>query len=289
MLENFSLLPNSVLAGFGFLFGLLVGSFLNVVIFRFPKLLKHQWTVQSREWLELEPLDESETPPGIVKPASHCGNCGATVRAWQNIPIISFLLLGGKCGSCKSPIGWRYPLVELLTGILSAVVVFKFGWGLESLFGLILTWVLVALTFIDFDHKLLPDDIVLPTLWLGLGLSLVPVFTDVRSSLIGAIAGYLVFWIVFQLFLRLTGKEGMGFGDFKLMSLLGAWLGWQYLPQIVLLSTLIGSIFGILIMLKQRSGGDTAIPFGPYIALAGWVAMMWGPEINAAYIAYTGL
>ena len=288
MLEQFAYLPVEVLAGFGLAFGLLVGSFLNVVIFRYPNLMKYQWTVQSREWLELEPSSEP-APPGIVSPASRCGNCGASVKPWQNVPVISFLLLKGKCGSCSSSIGWRYPLVETLTGVLSAIVVYTFGWGLESAFGLLLTWVLVALAFIDIDHKLLPDDIVLPTLWLGLGLSLIPVFTDVRSSVIGAIVGYLIFWIVFQVFLRLTGKEGMGYGDFKLMSLLGAWLGWQYLPQIVLISTLVGSIFGVALMIKQRAGGNTEIPFGPYIALAGWIAMLWGDDINSAYINFSGL
>lgn len=288
MLEQFAYLPNAVLASFGLLFGLLVGSFLNVVIFRYPNIMKHQWTVQSREWLELEPTSEPK-PPGIVSPPSHCGNCGASVKPWQNIPVISFLVLGGKCGSCKSSIGWRYPLVELLTGVLSAVVVYKFGWGLQSLFGLVLTWVLVALAFIDIDHKLLPDDIVLPILWLGLGLSLFQVFTNTQSALIGAIAGYLVFWVVFQLFLRLTGKEGMGYGDFKLMSLLGAWLGWPYLPQIILISTLVGTVFGVALMLKQKAGGDLAIPFGPYIALAGWIALLWGHDINTAYLAYSGL
>lgn len=288
MLSELAQLPNSALSVLGLIFGLLVGSFLNVVIFRYPNLLKHQWTEQSRAWLELEPV-ESDSPPGIVSPASRCGNCGSPVKPWQNIPIISFLLLGGKCGSCKSSIGWRYPLVELLTGILCATVVYQFGWSLQGLFGLLLTCVLVALTFIDFDHQLLPDDIVLPTLWLGLGLSLIPVYTDPKSSIIGAIAGYLAFWVVFQLFLRLTGKEGMGHGDFKLLSLLGAWLGWQYLPQIILVSTLIGSVFGVILMIKQRVGGNTAIPFGPYIALAGWIAMCWGNEINLAYISFSGL
>lgn len=288
MFEGFAQLPSPALAVFGLIFGLLVGSFLNVVIFRYPKLLKHQWTIQSREWLELGPV-EGETPPGIIHPPSHCGHCGASVKPWQNIPVISFLLLGGKCGSCKNSIGWRYPLVEMLTGVLSGIVVYKFGWGLQSLFGLVLTWVLVALTFIDADHKLLPDDIVLPTLWLGLGLSLLPVFADVRSALIGAIAGYLAFWLVFQIFLRLTGKEGMGYGDFKLLSLLGAWLGWQFLPQIILISTLVGSLIGVALMIKQRAGGDLAIPFGPYIAIAGWVALCWGDDINAAYLSFSGL
>lgn len=283
-----SLLPALWLSVIGGILGLLIGSFLNVVIFRYPKLLKHQWTEQSRDWLELEPLTQ-EAPPGLVTPPSHCGNCGALVQPWQNIPIVSFLLLGGKCGACKTSIGWRYPLVELLTGILSAIVVYQFEWSMQSVFGLLLTWVLVALTFIDLDHKLLPDDIVLPTLWIGLTINLVPIFTDTRSAVIGAIAGYLIFWIVFQVFLRLTGKEGMGYGDFKLLSLLGAWLGWQYLPQIVLISTLIGSVFGIVIMIKQRAGGSLAIPFGPYIALAGWLALCWGQQINDAYLRFSGL
>ncbi len=287
MLSDFAQLPNAVLAAFGMIIGLLVGSFLNVVIFRYPKLLKHQWTVQSREWLQLEPSTE-ETPPGIIKPASHCGNCGESVKPWQNIPVISFLLLKGKCASCQVTISWRYPLVELLTGLLCATVVYKFGWSLQSLFGIILTWTLVALTFIDFDHQLLPDDIVLPVLWLGLGISLFPVFANPESALIGAIAGYLAFWLVFQLFLRLTGKEGMGHGDFKLLALLGAWLGWQYLPQIILLSTLTGTIFGVALMIKKSAGKDLAIPFGPYIALAGWIAMCWGQDINNAYLTYAG-
>ncbi len=283
-----SLLLAGFLPFFGSIFGMIVGSFLNVVIFRYPKRLKHEWTVQSRAWLELEPLT-GDAPPGIVRPPSHCGHCGESVKPWQNIPIISFLVLGAKCAACKTPISWRYPLVELLTGVLSAVVVYTFGWSLASLFGLILTWVLVALTFIDFDHQLLPDDIVLPTLWLGLGLSLMPVFADIRSALIGAIAGYMAFWLVFQVFLRLTGKEGMGYGDFKLLSLLGAWLGWQYLPQIILISTLIGTAVGLVLMVKRRAGSDTEIPFGPYIALAGWIALCWGDDINRAYLTYSGL
>jgi leader peptidase (prepilin peptidase)/N-methyltransferase len=173
--------------------------------------------------------------------------------------------------------------------VLSAVVVYKFGWSLQAFFGVLLTWVLIALSFIDFDHKLLPDEIVLPTLWLGLGISLWPVFTLPQDAIIGAIAGYLSFWIVFQVFLKLTGKEGMGHGDFKLMGLLGAWLGWAYLPQIILISTVLGSIVGISLMLIKKASGELAIPFGPYIALAGWIAMLWGNEINNAYLIYTGL
>lgn len=288
MLEQLSTLPETVLASIGLLFGLLVGSFLNVVVYRLPNLIKHQWTVQSREWLEL-PSDASEEPPTLSKPASRCGQCKTPIRAWQNIPLISYLFLRGKCAQCGVHISLRYPFVELLTGLLSAAVVYHFGWSIQSLFGLILTWVLIALSFIDLDHKLLPDDIVLPTLWLGLGLSLWPVFSHTTDAVIGAIAGYLCFWIVFQVFLRLTGKEGMGYGDFKLMGLLGAWLGWQYLPQIILISAVLGSVFGIAIMLIKKQSSELAIPFGPYIAVAGWVALLWGDEINVLYLRISGL
>jgi len=289
MLSNFSTLPLPVLASLGFVFGLLVGSFLNVVIYRYPKIMMHGWTVQSREWLEIKPSDDEETPPTLSKPASHCGHCKTPIRAWQNIPIISYLILRGKCASCKTPISLRYPFVELLTGVLSAVVVYHFGWSLNAMFGVILTWVLIALSFIDFDHKLLPDDIVLPTLWLGLALSLWPVFANTHDAVLGAIAGYLSFWLVYQLFLRLTGKEGMGHGDFKLTALLGAWLGWAYLPQIILISTVLGSVFGVAIMIVKKADGKLAIPFGPYIAIAGWIAMLWGDKINQMYLKISGL
>lgn len=285
MLENIANLPVLAHICLATLLGLMVGSFLNVVIFRYPKILQFQWTAQSHEWLNKEPYSETE-PPTLSSPASRCGHCKTPIRAWQNIPLVSWLLLGGKCASCKQSISVRYPLVELLTGVLSAYVVAHFGWSLQSLFGLIFTWVLIALTFIDFDHKLLPDDIVLPTLWLGLAISLIPIFANVQNALIGAIAGYLVFWLVFQVFKLLTGKEGMGHGDFKLMALLGAWLGWQFIPQIVLISTLAGSIIGISLMVFKKASRDLAIPFGPYIAIAGWVALLWGREINALYFSY---
>ncbi|MFT6099891.1 MAG: leader peptidase (prepilin peptidase)/N-methyltransferase [Arenicella sp.] len=288
MFDTIVALPISWLSSIGGMFGLLVGSFLNVVIFRYPVMMKHQWTVQSRDWLELKPLADQH-PPTLSKPASHCGQCKTPIRAWQNIPLISWLLLRGKCASCSKAISIRYPVVELLTSILSAIVVYKFGFSLQAGFGLIFTWALVALSFIDFDHKLLPDEIVLPTLWLGLGLSLVPVFTDPNSAILGAIIGYLVFWIVFQVFLRLTGKEGMGYGDFKLMALMGAWLGWTYIPQIILISAVLGSIVGIALMVIKKVSGELAIPFGPYIALAGWLAMIWGDEINHAYFNYMNI
>ncbi len=288
MLDAISALPNSWLSAFGGLFGLIVGSFLNVVIYRYPVIMKHQWTEQSRDWLELEPL-KTDPPPTLSKPASHCGNCKTPITAVQNVPVLSWVFLRGKCANCQVSISVRYPLVELLTAVLSALVVYKFGFSLQSGFGLLLTWVLVALSFIDFDHKLLPDDIVIPTMWLGLALSLIPVYTTTTNSVAGAIVGYLTFWLVFQAFLLLTGKQGMGHGDFKLMALLGAWFGWIYLPQIVLISTVAGSIIGITMMLLKKASSEMAIPFGPYIALAGWIAMMWGPEINRAYLSYMNL
>jgi len=288
MFEQLSALPSGIHTSLGLIFGLLVGSFLNVVIYRYPKILKYQWSAQSYEWLNEETYPEP-APPGIVSPSSHCGVCKTPVRAWHNIPVLSYIVLGGKCASCKAPYSIRYPFVELLTGILCAYVVHTFGWSIQSLCGILLTCVLVALTFIDFDHQLLPDDLVLPVLWFGLAISLIPVFASPNDALIGAIAGYLALWMVFQLFKRLTGKEGMGHGDFKLLALFGAWLGWQYLPQIILVSTILGSLIGIALIISKKASRDKAIPFGPYIALAGWIAMLWGAQINAMYLRITGL
>jgi len=290
-----SLIPTSTLAGFACIFGILVGSFLNVVILRYPRLLKHHWAIQSRDYLikvgdlpsGSKPIDT--VPPGITHPRSHCRQCKTQLKAWQNIPLLSFILLAGKCAKCKTPIALRYPLVELLTGVLTAAVVYHFGWSLQSLYGALLTWVLVALSFIDFDHQLLPDDIVLPTLWIGLASSLVPVFTNPVDAVIGAIIGYCFLWLVFQAFKLVTGKEGMGYGDFKLLALLGAWLGWQLLPQIILISTVLGSILGIGLIITKRANRNNTIPFGPYIAIAGWIAMLWGAKINHAYLNSVGL
>lgn len=288
MLTELMALPAAGHTSIAALFGLIVGSFLNVVIFRYPKILEYQWTAQSFEWINKEPYKELN-PPTLSKPASHCGNCKAPIKAWQNIPVISYLILRGRCGACGTSIGFRYPFVEILTAVMTAYVVHHFGFSLQAGFAILLTWVLIVLTFIDIDHQLLPDDFVLPVLWLGLGLSLWSVFAVPIDAIIGAIAGYLCFWVVFHLFKILTGKEGMGHGDFKLMALLGAWLGWQYLPQIVLVSTLVGSIFGIAIMVARKAKSDLAIPFGPYIAMAGWIALVWGDEINTFYLQATGL
>ena len=289
MLTELSALPEIVHISLALILGLLVGSFLNVVIYRYPKLLKYQWSAQSYEWLNQKPFSES-APPGIISPGSRCGHCQVAVKAWQNIPLLSYLLLGGKCANCKTSIGLRYPLVELLTGLLSAYIVYHFGWSIQAIFSLLLTWVLVALTFIDLDHQLLPDDLVLPTLWLGLGLSLVPIYAaKPEDAIIGALVGYLSLWSVMHLFKLLTGKQGMGHGDFKLLAVFGAWLGWQYLPQIILISTLLGSFVGLILIVTKNINRDNAIPFGPYIALAGWIALLWGKQINQFYLQATGL
>lgn len=288
MLDQLAALPPAAHTGLAAFIGLLVGSFLNVVIFRYPKVLQYQWTAQSHEWIHKEPYT-AESPPTLSKPASHCNKCKTPIKAWQNLPLLSFIVLRGKCSACQEAISYRYPLVELLCALITGYAVHHFGFSMQGAFAVLLGWVLIALTFIDFDHQLLPDDIVLPALWLGLGLSLIPVFAVPYDSIIGAIAGYLCFWIVFHAFRVLTGKEGMGHGDFKLMALLGAWLGWQYLPQIVLISTLVGSIFGIAIMVARNAKSDLAIPFGPYIAIAGWIALMWGDEINTFYLNASGL
>ncbi len=287
MFSELSVLPYEYHVGIALILGLLVGSFLNVVIYRYPKLLKYQWSSQSHEWLHDEPYSEKQ-PPGIVFPGSHCGHCKHQIKAWQNIPLLSFIFLKGKCSNCKTKISFRYPLVELLTGLLTAYVVYHFGWSIQAAYGVLLTWVLVALSFIDYDHQLLPDDMVLPFLWLGLGLSLIPVFTDPVSSIVGAIAGYLVLWLVFHLFKKITGKDGMGHGDFKLLALFGAWFGWQYLPQILLISSIVGSIAGIALIALKKTSSDNAIPFGPFIATAGWIAMLWGDYINELYLSYSG-
>ncbi|NND80859.1 MAG: prepilin peptidase [Gammaproteobacteria bacterium] len=288
MFSNLAALPANYHIALAGIFGLLIGSFLNVVVYRYPLILKYQWSKQSFEWLNDKEYQEPE-PDGIMRPASRCGNCGTAVRAWQNIPVISYLLLRGKCASCKQSIALRYPLVEILTGLLSALVMHHFGWGMQAAAGIILTWALVALSFIDFDHQLLPDEIVLPLVWLGLALSLVPVFAMPVDAIIGAMAGYLSLWLVFHLFKIATGKEGMGYGDFKLLAFLGAWFGWQLLPQIILVSTVLGSIAGLSLMLTGKLNREKPMPFGPYIALAGWCAMLWGNEINAMYLRSAGL
>ena len=266
------------------LFGLLVGSFLNVVILRLPKKIKWEWTEQSTEWLKISPKNDSERPAGITLEPSHCPNCKTKIKPWHNIPLLGYLLLRGKCAACKQPISIRYPVVEFVTAALTAVVIWKFGFTLAGGLGIVLTWTLIVQTGIDFDNQLLLDEITLPILWLGLLASLFPVYANPVDAIIGAAAGYLSLWSIFQLFKLLTGKEGMGYGDFKLLALLGAWLGWQYLPQIVIISTLLGSIVGITLIISKKINREKPIPFGPYIAAAGYIALIWGEKINQKYL-----
>jgi leader peptidase (prepilin peptidase) / N-methyltransferase len=272
--------------GFIFMFGLIMGSFLNVVIYRLPLMMERQWYLQCAE-LRGEPLPQ-HAPFNLLSPPSHCPACHHKICAWENIPLFSYLWLWGRCRYCSAPISIRYPLIELLTGLLSAFVAWHFGVSWETLAALGLSYALIALTFIDFDHHLLPDNITLPFLWLGLALSLGGIFTEVRASLIGAIAGYLSLWLVYHIFRLLTKKEGMGYGDFKLLALLGAWLGWEVLPVIVLLSSLVGAMLGSAWLLFSGQDRGTPIPFGPYLAIAGWIALLWGRDINQMYLSLSG-
>lgn len=270
--------------------GLLVGSFLNVVIYRLPVMLKKQWKADCIAFLEQEQSKPSVTvgithePFNLVVPRSHCPHCGHLITALENIPVLSYLFLRGRCRECKTPISIRYPLTEILSATLAALVAWEFGVSLQASMALLLTWGLICLTFIDYDHQYLPDNITLPFLWLGLFLNLNGLFVDLPSAVIGAIAGYLTLWLVYQVFKKLTGKEGMGYGDFKLLAMLGAWLGWQALPAIILLSTLVGSVIGISLILFKQHERSHPIPFGPYLAIAGWIALLWGNEINTTYL-----
>lgn len=283
-----------------FVVGLMVGSFLNVVIYRLPIMMYGGWRKECIEFLELAPeavpvpqgagnvqLTE-ETPFNLVLPLSRCSSCKTPIKPYQNIPVVSYLFLKGKCAHCGARISARYPAIELLTAVLSIVVAWHFGYTPQTLFALLLTWSLIALSFIDIDHHLLPDSINLPMLWLGMILSLFGLYTDAHSSIIGAAAGYGSLWLVFHLFKLVTGKEGMGFGDFKLLALFGAWLGWQSLPLIVLLSTLTGAVLGIASVIFAKRDHAAPIPFGPYLAIAGWIALIWGDAINRIYLASIG-
>lgn len=267
--------------------GLLVGSFLNVVIYRLPIIMEREWRMQCDE------LNGNESKPmeafTLSIPRSRCPHCSHEITALENIPVISYLILGGKCKQCKAAISKRYPLIEALTGLLSGIVAWQFGFDWTCAGGLLLTWSLIALTFIDVDHQLLPDSITLPLLWLGILFNLFAVYTDLQSSVIGAIAGYMTLWLVFHGFKLATGKEGMGYGDFKLLAALGAWLGWSFLPSIVLLSSLVGAVIGITLVVFRQHQRDIPIPFGPYLATAGWIALVWGEAINTAYLNWTGI
>lgn len=269
------------------LLGLTVGSFLNVVILRLPKMMEQSWRCECRELLELPAVPEPAI--SLISPPSTCPGCGMRIKPWHNIPVVSWLLLRGKCAQCAKPISVQYPLVEAVTGLLSAVCAIHFGFSPQLIGALLLTWALVALTVIDLRTMLLPDSITLPLLWLGLLFALGNVFAGPRDAVIGAAAGYMSLWLIFQTFKLLTGKEGMGFGDFKLFAALGAWMGWQALPMIILLSSIVGAAVGIALIVVQRLGKEVPIPFGPYLAGAGWIALLWGDDLKMTYFKTMGL
>ena len=271
-----------------FIFGAIVGSFLNVVIYRLPVMMQREWRRDCLEFLE-QPADAVSENFNLNTPRSRCGQCGHQIRALENIPILSYLLLGGKCSACKTRISPQYPLVELFTAIASIVVGWHFGVTLQAVAALLLTWSLIALSGIDIDHKLLPDNITLPLLWLGILLSLFDVYVDLQASVIGAMAGYLSLWTVFMLFKLITGKEGMGHGDFKLLAALGAWLGWKPLFIVILASSAVGAVVGITLILLKHSERGTQIPFGPYLAAAGWMTLLWGDDLMRFYSSLFGL
>jgi len=277
------------LAAVAGLLGLCVGSFLNVVIHRLPKMMEQEWHAQCAD-LRGEPPSTATAGSAepatlsLAKPRSRCPSCGHQITALENIPILSYLLLRGKCSNCAAPISPRYPVIEAVTALLSAYAAWHFGPTLQTAGALILLWALIALTAIDYDTQLLPDSITLPLLWFGLAFNLVNTYADLASAVIGAMLGYLTLWSVFWLFKLATGKEGMGYGDFKLLAALGAWLGWQMLPVIILLSSVVGAVVGISLIVVSRHGRNTPIPFGPYLAAAGIIALFWGSQLTRSYL-----
>jgi leader peptidase (prepilin peptidase)/N-methyltransferase len=275
----------ALFTGMAVILGLIVGSFLNVVIHRTPIMLMQRWRRDCQE-LVGDPATTTLPPDryNLIFPGSSCPHCKHKITALENIPVLSYLWLRGKCSACRQPISPRYPLIELLTAVLTGAVAWHFGFGLSGFAAIILTCVLISLAFIDIDHQLLPDVMVLPMLWAGMLLNLAGTFTSLPSAVIGAVAGYLSLWSIFHLFKLITGKEGMGYGDFKLYALFGAWLGWQSLPLIILLSSFIGALIGIALIVWRGRDRAQPLPFGPYLAAAGWVAMLWGEQIMARYL-----
>ena len=284
MLDTFGLLHDQypeVFSLFLFIFGALVGSFLNVVIFRLPLILEQTWKEEAA--LILDQVLKAEPPITLWGPRSACPSCSSTIRAYDNVPIISFLLLQGRCRDCSHRISLRYPLIELFTGLVTLGLLMVLGWNATFAAAIVLSYGLIALTFIDFDHQILPDQITLPGLWIGLLVNLNDIFCSLEEAVIGAVAGYLSLWIVYQGFKLATGKEGMGFGDFKLLAALGAWFGWMALPGIVLISSAIGAIVGIILIVLGRPR-EEAIAFGPYLALAGFVYLLAGDTVLSFYL-----
>jgi leader peptidase (prepilin peptidase)/N-methyltransferase len=275
-----------------FAFCLIIGSFLNVVIYRLPIMMEREWREQCEEMAKSPTLTEvPEERFDLVVPRSRCPSCGQLIKAWQNIPVVSYLILGGKCAKCGESISARYPIVEMMTAVLAAVCAWRFGVGPEAIMAIVMTLALVPVAMIDADTQLIPDSIVLPLIWIGLAMSLYhPVvgaetlFVAPHDAIVGAMAGYLSLWSIYWLFKLVTGKEGMGYGDFKLLAALGAWLGWQQLPLIILMSAVVGAIVGIAIMVIRKHERSVPIPFGPYLAAAGWISMLWGETIKNTYL-----
>ena len=292
MLELFQISPLIFVASV-FVLSLLIGSFLNVVIYRLPIMMEQEWRAHCKE---LNATPATSIPAGrfnLIFPQSHCSFCGAQITVLKNIPILSYLILNGKCSSCNTVISKRYPIVESLTAILTAIVAWRFGFGWESAAAVILTWSLIAISAIDIDHHIIPDSISLPLIWIGFSLSLFHpmvgtevLFIDPKTGIIGALAGYLSLWCIYQLFRLITGKEGMGYGDFKLLAALGAWLGWQMLPLIILLSAIVGTTVGSTMIILHRHDRNIPIPFGPYLATAGWIAMLYGEQMITSYLDF---
>ncbi len=287
--ELLSAIP-AVFVAVSFALALVVGSFLNVVIVRLPVMMEREWREHCEELAKTPATDLPQGRFDLIMPRSRCPSCGKKITAWRNIPVLGYLMLGGRCANCKQAISSRYPLVELVTAVLVAIVAWHFGFGWEALMGIALTFALVPITMIDFDHQLIPDSIVLPLLWVGLTMSLAHplpgaevLFISSSDAIIGAMAGYLGLWSVYQLFRLITGKEGMGYGDFKLLAALGAWLGWQQLPIIILLSAVVGAVVGIALIVFRGRDRQVPIPFGPYLAAAGWISMLFGETIKSAY------
>ena len=283
-------LSAAALAIAAFPFGLIIGSFLNVVILRFPEQLKNSWRHESEDFLGI--ANQSAEPEEILSlsaPASRCPSCGVPIKPWHNIPVVSYVFLGGKCKACSTPISIQYPLVELFSALTTAFIIFQFGLSLMAAYCLIFTWVLITLTGIDFREQLLPDQITLPLLWLGLVANLSGTFVPLNEAVIGALAGYLSLWSVFWLFKLVTGKEGMGYGDFKLLAALGAWMGWQMLPLIIILSTFVGALVGVVGLLMRTRERQVPMAFGPFLAMAGWIALIWGDKILGSYLSVFGL
>jgi leader peptidase (prepilin peptidase)/N-methyltransferase len=290
MAELFTQAP-TVFIAVAFAFALIIGSFLNVVIYRLPLMMQRDWREQCDELTKEPTPDLPKGKFNLVVPRSRCPACGSLIKAWQNIPVLSYLLLGAQCSNCQQSISVRYPLVETLTAILAATCAWRFGFGWEALMAIGLTCALVAISLIDFDHQIIPDSIALPLLWVGLTMSLFhplagadTLFISPQDAIVGAVAGYLSLWSVYQLFKLVTGKEGMGYGDFKLLGALGAWLGWQALPTIILMSAVVGAVIGIALIVFRGRDRQIPIPFGPYLAAAGWIVMLWGETIKNAYL-----